>query len=183
LVAVGIVVGLAGYAVFAEQQKGQMGEGMMMPKDEKICPMPNCPMCTTMCKSMMEKKLVATEDGGIILMAGCKLIKFDKDLNKVKEVSIEIDPEEMKAKMQKMMKCCPMCLMMKKHEGMMLMKNADDSNSMQTVCPITGKKINKRFCTEYKGKKVYFCCQGCIEKFKADPEKYIDKLPQFKEQE
>lgn len=116
LVTVGIIVGLGGYAVFAEQQKEQMGEGMML-KDEKMCPMPNCPMCTTMCKSMMEKKLVATEDGGIILMAGCKLIKFDKDLNKVKEVPIEINIEEIKAKMQEMIKACPMCpMMMKKAE-------------------------------------------------------------------
>ena len=32
---------------------------------------------------------------------------------------------------------------------------------------------------EYKGKKVYFCCPSCEEKFNADPEKYISKLPQF----
>ncbi|MHC4998639.1 MAG: YHS domain-containing protein, partial [Planctomycetota bacterium] len=32
---------------------------------------------------------------------------------------------------------------------------------------------------EYKGKKVYFCCPGCDEKFTADPEKYLGKLPQF----
>jgi len=29
---------------------------------------------------------------------------------------------------------------------------------------------------------VYFCCPGCEEKFKAEPEKYIAKLPQFQEQ-
>lgn len=49
----------------------------------------------------------------------------------------------------------------------------------QTVCPITGEKIKKEVFTEYKGKKVYFCCPGCKEKFENDPEKYIDKLPQF----
>ncbi|MCK4998304.1 MAG: YHS domain-containing protein, partial [Anaerohalosphaera sp.] len=32
-----------------------------------------------------------------------------------------------------------------------------------------------------KGKKVYFCCPGCDAEFKKDPEKYIGKLPQFKE--
>jgi len=35
--------------------------------------------------------------------------------------------------------------------------------------------------TEYKGKKVYFCCSGCKEKFEEEPEKYIAKLPQFKQ--
>jgi YHS domain-containing protein len=42
-----------------------------------------------------------------------------------------------------------------------------------------GGAINKAIFTEYKGKKVYFCCSPCEEKFKAEPEKYIAKLPQF----
>lgn len=51
----------------------------------------------------------------------------------------------------------------------------------QTMCPVmTGNKINKDNFVEYKGKKVYFCCPGCDEKFMADPEKYITNLPQFK---
>ena len=50
----------------------------------------------------------------------------------------------------------------------------------QKTCPIMdGNPINKDIYTEYKGKKVYFCCPGCEEKFNADPEKYITKLPQF----
>ncbi len=50
----------------------------------------------------------------------------------------------------------------------------------QTMCPIMeGKPIDKAVFTEYKGKKVYFCCPGCDTKFKADPEKYVAKLPQF----
>ena len=51
----------------------------------------------------------------------------------------------------------------------------------QTSCPVMGGKINKAIYTEYKGKKVYFCCAGCAEKFKEDPEKYLAKLPQFSE--
>ncbi len=50
----------------------------------------------------------------------------------------------------------------------------------QTICPIMGGAINKNMFTEYKGKKVYFCCAGCKEKFEKEPEKYIAKLPQFK---
>jgi YHS domain-containing protein len=42
-----------------------------------------------------------------------------------------------------------------------------------------GGAINKDIFTEYKGKKVYFCCPGCVDRFKADPEKYLAKLPQF----
>ncbi|MDT8299847.1 MAG: YHS domain-containing protein [Sedimentisphaerales bacterium] len=53
----------------------------------------------------------------------------------------------------------------------------------QTTCPVMeGNPINKALFVEYKGKKVYFCCPGCEEKFNAEPEKYIAKLPQFQQQ-
>jgi YHS domain-containing protein len=49
----------------------------------------------------------------------------------------------------------------------------------QTTCPVMGGAINKAIFVEYQGKKVYFCCAGCPEVFKANPEKYLAKLPQF----
>jgi YHS domain-containing protein len=49
----------------------------------------------------------------------------------------------------------------------------------QTTCPLMGMPIDKKVYTEYKGKKVYFCCPACIAGFKENPEKYIAKLPQF----
>ena len=51
----------------------------------------------------------------------------------------------------------------------------------QTTCPVMGGAINKAIFTEYQGKKVYFCCDPCKEKFEAAPEQYIAKLPQFKQ--
>ncbi|MHC4174537.1 MAG: heavy metal-binding domain-containing protein [Planctomycetota bacterium] len=51
----------------------------------------------------------------------------------------------------------------------------------QTTCPIMGSAIDKALFTEYKGKKVYFCCPGCKPEFEKNPEKYIAKLPQFKQ--
>ena len=51
----------------------------------------------------------------------------------------------------------------------------------QGSCPVSGKPIKKNIYTEYKGKKIYFCCQGCKAKFEANPQKYLGKLPQFKE--
>jgi hypothetical protein len=50
----------------------------------------------------------------------------------------------------------------------------------QTTCPVMAGAIDKNIFVEYKGKKVYFCCAGCKEKFEAEPEKYLAKLPQFK---
>jgi YHS domain-containing protein len=68
-------------------------------------------------------------------------------------------------------------------------KTAEDTNKTattaaaasteQTLCPVTGDKIDKNVFVEYKGKKVYFCCAMCKGQFEKDPEKYIAKLPQF----
>jgi len=69
-----------------------------------------CPMCHMNKGMMMEgKKLVATQDGGAILMIGNKLIKYDASMNLVKEVEIKIDMEAMKSAMEEMKKNCPMC--------------------------------------------------------------------------
>jgi YHS domain-containing protein len=56
----------------------------------------------------------------------------------------------------------------------------DDEILEQKMCPVMNAPINKELYTEYKGKKVYFCCSGCKEIFEKDPEKYLSKLPQFK---
>lgn len=50
----------------------------------------------------------------------------------------------------------------------------------QKVCPVMDKPINEEIFVVHDGKKVYFCCPACKGTFKADPEKYMTKLPQFK---
>ena len=46
----------------------------------------------------------------------------------------------------------------------------------QTTCPVMGGKINKNIFADHDGKRIYFCCAGCTEKFEGDPEAYIEKL-------
>ena len=46
----------------------------------------------------------------------------------------------------------------------------------QTECPIQGGKIDKNVYTDYQGKRIYFCCSGCIDDFKKDPDKYLKKM-------
>ncbi len=46
----------------------------------------------------------------------------------------------------------------------------------QEKCPVLGGNIDKKSYADYKGKRVYFCCAGCEETFKKDPDKYIKKL-------
>jgi YHS domain-containing protein len=59
----------------------------------------------------------------------------------------------------------------------------DKGFTRQTNCPVSGKPIDPAHSVEYKGKKVYFCCPNCPAAFEKDPEKYLDKLPQFKKAE
>src|SRR5271165_6501874 len=39
-----------------------------------------------------------------------------------------------------------------------------------SVNPATAKHVH-----EHAGKEYYFCCAGCVEKFKLDPQKYLNK--------
>ena len=46
------------------------------------------------------------------------------------------------------------------------------------ICPVTGEKIDEKnkATFEYKGKTYNFCCVMCIDEFKKNPEKYINKF-------
>lgn len=55
--------------------------------------------------------------------------------------------------------------------------------TLQTECPVSGEKIDIKQVVEHKEQKVYFCCDKCPAAFKADPDKYLAKLPQFAEEE
>ena len=46
----------------------------------------------------------------------------------------------------------------------------------QEKCPIMGGAINKSVYTDYNGKRVYFCCNGCPEAFLKEPDKYIKQM-------
>ena len=48
--------------------------------------------------------------------------------------------------------------------------------SVQKKCPVMGGDIDKKVYTDYKGRRVYFCCASCDAKFKESPEKYLDKI-------
>lgn len=47
-------------------------------------------------------------------------------------------------------------------------------------CPVlTGEKADPQITTTYRGRTVAFCCDRCLAKFKASPEEYLHRLPQF----
>jgi hypothetical protein len=116
-IAIGAVVLLAvigSYSLLAQPQPSQpgqppmggpMGRGMMQGQAGQGGMM--CPMCAAMGGAMMQKTLAEVDDG-IIVAVGNRLIKYDDDLNKVKEVTIDVDVAAMQQTMQQMMQNCPM---------------------------------------------------------------------------
>jgi len=52
-----------------------------------------------------------------------------------------------------------------------LSKEDQEAIKANTKCPITDEPVNKSFSIESKGRKVYFCCGGCSEKFKEKEQK------------
>ncbi|MBL0175186.1 MAG: YHS domain-containing protein [Ignavibacteria bacterium] len=41
------------------------------------------------------------------------------------------------------------------------------------ICPVTGEEADPEVSLIHKGTKYYFCCMGCVGKFKKDPAKFI----------
>src|SRR4051812_24182804 len=50
-------------------------------------------------------------------------------------------------------------------------KKKDDAGK----CPVSGKAASKEHAVDYKGGKVYFCCDMCPEAFKKSPDKFAGK--------
>lgn len=83
----------------AEKDKPKMG----------MCHTSKMGMCHThkmMCEHMMKKEIIATSDGGVVIMTCGKLYKYDKDLNLVKDAELTKIKEDMKAKMEEIKKEC-----------------------------------------------------------------------------
>ncbi|PIW58181.1 MAG: hypothetical protein COW13_05455 [Candidatus Omnitrophica bacterium CG12_big_fil_rev_8_21_14_0_65_50_5] len=121
-----LVIGLAAAGpVFAKGRKGGMKDGGMMGKDKGMMEM----------HGMMGKaSMVATGDGGVIVLKGNKLYKYDTDLNLVKEAELKADEMDMGA----MKKMCPMCSKMtgKAEEGSVetpvAAKNGEDKSEHES---------------------------------------------------
>ena len=103
-----LVVALGSYAIFAQQSSmpqggmdGMMGGGTSGGMMDGM----SCSEC-----AMMHTAVAATNDGGVIVAAAGKLIRYDAALKKVSEVDIDID---WNAASQKMQQNCPMMQMTK----------------------------------------------------------------------
>ncbi len=110
IVAVTVITGVA----VAEEHGQGMQHGKIMQDQQEMSGrkkgmMKDMPMMQGgMMGGMMKRQVVATSDGGVIIIVGNLLIKYDKDLELVEKTAIEISDEDM----QRMTKT------MKQHRGM-----------------------------------------------------------------
>jgi YHS domain-containing protein len=49
-----------------------------------------------------------------------------------------------------------------------LSKEDQDAIKINELCPITKEPIDKNLSVEFEGRKVYFCCDHCLEAYKKD---------------
>jgi hypothetical protein len=101
----GVALAVACVGAAGAMKHPEKGMCPMMKKPDKGC---CCPLHAEAAKTMMKRELVATADGGVVVLQGNKLSKYDKDLNLVKELDLKCDVEAVRAKMREMCAACPM---------------------------------------------------------------------------
>ena len=47
-------------------------------------------------------------------------------------------------------------------------KEERDAIAINEACPVSGEPIDKTKSVEFEGRKVYFCCDHCVEQYKKD---------------
>jgi YHS domain-containing protein len=48
-----------------------------------------------------------------------------------------------------------------------------ETQLVQTVCPVMAGTLNRNLYVDTNGRRVYFCCEACLESFNKNPQKYI----------
>jgi YHS domain-containing protein len=68
--------------------------------------------------------------------------------------------------------CCEGCVneFNKSPETFVAKMTKEDQEAVKanTVCPVSGEPIDKTKSVEFEGRKVYFCCDHCMDKYKKD---------------
>jgi len=114
--------------VFAEESAKMSNH--MMQKKMMMHGMGMCPMHIM----MMKKELVPTQDGGVVIMMGNKLFKYDKDLKFVKEAEVKMDMDGMQKTIEGIKEKCPMCHeMSERSEIKNEMKGAEEDAAAKTA--------------------------------------------------
>lgn len=75
------------------ERGGAMGMGSRVPMMSSM----------VMMQMLREKSITPTSDGGVLIIVGNQMIKYDKDLNVVKEAELKIDTAKLRESAMEMM--------------------------------------------------------------------------------
>lgn len=109
------------------ERKMPMGHGMMKS---------GCPLM----KTLSERTVIATSDGGVVVVFGNTMTKYDQDLDVVKEVELKMDLDAVKKMMEGMKGECPVQDkgMMVKAEAQHHTEAAAEPVAVEEFAPIAG---------------------------------------------
>jgi YHS domain-containing protein len=84
---------------------------------------------------------------------------------------------------QRVYYCCQGCMNKFKADPDKYFKKAAAEGvlfeNIQTTCPVSGKELkDKSVFADYEGRRIVFCCQGCIGRFMENPQKYLKQMDQ-----
>jgi len=76
--------------------------------------------------------------------------------------------------------CCSGCISkMKADPDEYFKKSAEQGvlfRNIQKTCPVSGDEIDTTISVDYQGRRIYFCCQGCVADFEKSPAAYLAKM-------
>ncbi|MCE5187353.1 MAG: hypothetical protein LLF76_14635 [Planctomycetaceae bacterium] len=109
LAVVVLIVAFSAYPAYSQQpvSPGQQGEAAEPNSVGRMYHGKFCPMCGMAAQSILSTQLIATPDGGALLMAGGKLYKYDQNLTLVGQADLQVDIQQIQSKLQEFMSACP----------------------------------------------------------------------------
>lgn len=157
------------------------------------------PMCPIMDETVDFSTKLATDDGPVFFCCPECMEKYKTDpakyadkvaaqraaLSKMDRVQVAcpmsgdaVDPTTAtEIGGQKVAFCCERCREKYASEPAKYKGKLENSYTYQTKCPVSDRGISPTaFADLATGQRVYFCCKGCPERFKADPAKFADAL-------
>ncbi len=179
-------------ALAAGPERGDLDQG----REKKGAALPECPV---MGEEVDFSLSVSTDDGPVYFCCPRCIGKFEKDPGKfAKFVTAQhkaladlpkvqvacplsgrpIDPEAfVQVDGQKVYACCTRCTAKYEKTPEKFAAGLAAGYTYQTKCPVSGKAIDPAaFTTLKSGFNVYFCCDGCKDKFAKEPGKYKASL-------
>jgi hypothetical protein len=94
----------------SQDMAGMKGMHMDSEMDRMQGKMPMMQARMSMMQGMMKPEVVPTQDGGIVIVMGGFILKYDSELNLVRKTEIEIGSDDMKAMMKKHKRMCRMMM-------------------------------------------------------------------------